>query len=79
MKLHTENFGGNLHQTANEINRLGWSDFIHLLHYSTGGGFGNTVAVFLMPDDMVVQIRRNKSSYAADPRHDFPKEKQNEK
>lgn len=69
MKLHTENFGGNLHQTATAINRLGLADYVLQMSYSGCG----TVVVFRMPDDMVKKIRAERGH--DNPSHDDPVER----
>ncbi len=66
MKLHTENFGGNLHATAVAINKRGWAEYVVVLQSNPSG----TVAVFRMPDDMVHDIRRLTPSYQDDVHHD---------
>jgi len=67
MKLHTQNFGGNLHEAATTINRWGWAEYlIHLESVSSG----NTIAVFKMPAGKVHEIRASTASYVADPHHD---------
>ena len=70
MKLHTENFSGNLHEAAVTINKLGWADFVMQME-SSGG---NTIVVFQMPNSMVHSIRKNSRSYVSDPHHDDCKE-----
>ena len=65
-KLHTENFGGNVHATATAINKLGWARYVLSMESS---GF-NTVVVFLMPAQMVWEIREASKSFVTDPRHD---------
>lgn len=67
-KLHTENYGGNLHATAVAINKLGLADYV--LAMSSSGG--NTVVVFRMPARMVYRVRESQSSYVGDPHHDDP-------
>lgn len=67
-KLHTENIGGNLHEAATKINKLGWAEYVIAMDYS-----GNyTVCVFKMPSYLVKNIRMASPSYAADPSHDDP-------
>lgn len=66
-KLHTENIGGNLHEAATNINKMGWADYVLSMSFN-GGNY--TVAVFRMPIEMVHKIRKDKCSYVSDPHHD---------
>lgn len=66
MKLHTETIGGNLHEAATFINKMGWADKLVTMNFS-----GNyTVAVFLMTREEVHLIRANNRSYVAPFDHD---------
>lgn len=67
-KLHTANYGGNLHTTATAINKNGWAEYVIGMNYSGG----STVAVFRMPAAMVNAIRTARRSYVGDPHHDDP-------
>lgn len=67
MKLHTQNFGGNLHEAATTINRWGWAEY--LIHLESVSGH-STIAVFKMPAGKVHEIRASTASYVADPHHD---------
>lgn len=66
MKLHTQNFGGNLHVTATTINSWGWAEYlIHLESVSPN----LTIGVFKMPAGKVHEIR-SAGGYIPDPHHD---------
>ncbi len=67
--IHTETFVGNLHSSASRVNELGWAEYLLELQ-SYGGNY--TVAVFRMPTEMVLDIRRNNKSYREDVDHDLP-------
>jgi len=66
MKLHTENYSGNLHETAVQINKQGFADYVIAMD-STGR---NTVVVFRMPSELVWELREKNVSYVTDPHHD---------
>jgi hypothetical protein len=68
MKLHTENYGDNLHATANAINKKGWGEYVVVMQ-SNGM---STQVVFKMPAEMVYKIRKENRSYCMDPHHDDP-------
>jgi len=65
-KLHTANYGGNLHETAVAINKQGWAEYVVVMQSS---GM-STQVVFKMPAHMVYAIREQSPSYANDPHHD---------
>lgn len=67
MKLHSMNFGGNLHESSNAINRLDMAEYVIAMQSS---GM-STVVVFRMPAEMVY-ILREGSGYSSDPHHDDP-------
>lgn len=67
MKLHTQNFAGNLHEAATTINRWGWAEY--LIHLESVSGH-STIAVFKMPAGKVHEIRALDPAYVADPHHD---------
>lgn len=65
MKLHTDNFTSNLHETATAINKLGLAQYVHTM--SSSGA--STQVVYLMPDELVWKLREERSSHI-DPHHD---------
>lgn len=65
-KLHTESFGGNVHETATIVNKRGWAPYLISLHSSTGT---LTIAVFRMPVEVVNRIRANTRSYIKEQIH----------
>jgi len=67
IKIHTEVMGGNAHESAHTINKLGLAKF--LLSLSFNGGSYST-AVFKMPAHMVWKLREEKPSFDGDPHHD---------
>lgn len=66
MKLHTETLNGNLFDASTIINKRGWANYLVTLQSS--GMY--TIAVFIMPDEMVYEIRRRNQSFVSDVHHD---------
>lgn len=66
-KLHTETFGGNVHESATLVNKLGWAEYLVSLEFN-GGNY--STAVFLMPAEMVYKLRSDRKTYVSDPHHD---------
>lgn len=64
-KLHTETFGGNMHEAAVTINRMGLATYLVTMDYA--GSL--TICVFRMPADLVHQLRR-ENGYTLPPDHD---------
>jgi hypothetical protein len=66
-KIYTEVMGGNVHESAITINKLGLAKFLMSLTFN-GGNY--STAVFKMPAHMVWKLRKDKPSYVGDPHHD---------
>jgi predicted phosphoadenosine phosphosulfate sulfurtransferase len=62
-KLYTETLGGNVHEAAQTINKLGLAKFVVSLSFN-GGNY--STALFRMPAHMVWELRKNKPSFDAD-------------
>lgn len=72
LKLHTENYGGNLHETATWVNKAGLAEYVLVMSSS---GY-STQVVFRMPAELVYKLREERPSYVGGPHHDDPPERE---